>query len=210
MFEWAMESLKSFQEHPFVFITQKKHEARPFLREKCETLGIAEYEIIEIDGLTSGQASTNMKAETVIEEDEAIAIYNIDTYAEPGVLSPDEITGDGWIPVFEKGGERWSFVRLNNAGEVIEVSEKSKISDLATIGFYYFKHWQLFADAFEKRGVETEERYGETYVAPLYNFLVERGDLVIPLQVPKERVHVLGTPRDAREFDPTFDERNGL
>jgi dTDP-glucose pyrophosphorylase len=209
MFEFAMESLSAFFDHEFVFVTREGHDASEFVAEKCTALGINDFEIVEISELTSGQATTALAASPHVDDDDAIAIYNIDTYVEEG-LSPDVLTGDGCIPVFEAEGEHWSFAAVDENDHVTEVAEKKRISDLASLGLYYFDRWETFESAYEARGDAVEQEYGERYIAPLYNYLIETGNEVHIHRVDADAIHILGTPAEVREFDPKFAERYDL
>lgn len=210
MFEWAMRSLSAFFDEEFVFVTRKSHDAGPFLSAKCESLGIERYETVELDHLTSGQATTAIEAGRCVDDDDAVAVYNIDTYVEEGYLTPAELTGDGCIPVFEADSGSWSFVALNDEGSVVEVAEKEPISSLASLGLYHFARWADFQTAFEAAGDRVEDDYGERYIAPMYNNLLDRDLNVTMRRVPRSAVHILGTPADVRAFDPAFDARYGL
>lgn len=210
MFEWAMTSLSAFFDEEFVFVTRESHHAVPFLDEQCESIGIDRFEVVELDYLTSGQATTAIEAGQCVDDDDAVAIYNIDTYVEEGYLSPEALTGDGCIPVFGADGGSWSFVALDEDGTVVEVAEKEPISTLASLGLYYFERWADFRTAFEAAGDRVEDDYGERYVAPMYNNLIDRGLNVTVSRIPRTAVHILGTPADVRAFDPGFDARYGL
>lgn len=204
MFDWAIRSLEAFYDEEFIFITHSDHQSTEFLADACSRLGMDDYEIVELVEYTNGQAQTALKADPHLAGDDSVAIYNIDTYLREGALSPNDIEGDGFIPVFTAPGERWSFVRTNDDRHVIEVSEKQKISNLATAGFYYFDQWRDFVDSYDHSAQQVEQKYGETYVAPLYNYLIDQGRVVHPYELSRDSVHVLGTPADLRQFDPKF------
>lgn len=205
MFEWAMKSLEDFYDEEFVFITRESNSDREFIEKKCEKLGIKDNRVIEINGVTDGQASTVLKAEKLIDEDEAIAVYNIDTYIEPENIKRSDIEDDGNIPVFRAEGEKWSFVRTED-GEVVELAEKERISELATVGFYHFERFADFKEAYKERSDKVKKEYGEVYIAPLYNWLLDNNKNLSIQEVPAEAVHVLGTPDDVKKFWPQFGE----
>ena len=89
------------------------------------TYGISNIEIVGIDYLTDGQATTCMLAIPYCDPDEEILVYNIDTYVEPNEMKYEDISGDGHIPCFHADGDHWSFAKLDENGNVIEVREKS-------------------------------------------------------------------------------------
>lgn len=207
MFEWSMLSLKQFFEEDFVFIAREEQDAEKFVRSKCRQLGIGNLDFVEIEEETDGQATTALKAHKLIDDKDEVAIYNIDTYIEGGI-EKELILGDGHIPVFTAEEDKWSFVRTGPRGEATEITEKEPISDLATIGFYYFKNFGTLREAWEKEGDRIKEKYGEKYVAPLYNYLIDQEKEVTVQKIRRENVHVLGTPTDIREFRPGFDRND--
>lgn len=205
MFEWAMESLRPFFDHQFIFITQERHSPTNFLKKSCDKLGITEYDQVMLTEYTDGQASTALAADELLDHNDSVAIYNIDTYVKSGRLTPDILRGDGTIPTFRASGDRWSFVRTDGDDQVIEVSEKRKISDHATAGFYHFDKWGDFLEAYRNYSGEVKTEYGETYIAPHYNYLIEQGKDVFKYELNRDAIHVLGTPTDLQKFDPEFD-----
>lgn len=210
MFEYALESLRTFFDHEFIFITREEHDARGFINEKCAVLGIETYEIVELDELTSGQATTALKAAPYVTQDATVIIYNIDTYVDGGHLSPGVLDGEGCIPVFQTEGGSWSFVQVDESGLATQVAEKEPISNLASLGLYHFDKFELFEDALDQRGSQVKAEYGEHYVAPLYNWLIAKGYSVTTSTIPQSDIHILGTPDDVLKFDPGFAARYGL
>jgi dTDP-glucose pyrophosphorylase len=205
MFEWAMASLEAFFDEKFIFIAQKDHEAEEFIQEKCKELGIGDWNLIEVSEKTDGQATTALLAEKKMQESEEFAVYNIDTYVEKGEIR-DNIDSDGCIPVFEAGGEKWSFVKTDKKGNVVDVAEKKRISNLATLGFYHFGSLEDFKKAYSEMREEVKEEYGEVYIAPLYNWFIENDRELSIQRVNPDKIHVLGTPEDVKEFWPKFEE----
>lgn len=209
MFEWAMSSLEDFFDEKFIFIAQKDHEAEKFIREKCEKLGIDNWSLIEVSEKTDGQATTALLAEDEMKENEEFAVYNIDTYVEKGEII-DNINSDGCIPVFEAEGEKWSFVKTDEDGRVVDVAEKKRISNLATLGFYHFGSLKDFRKAYNEMREEVKEEYGEVYIAPLYNWFIDNDRELSIQKVDEDKIHVLGTPEDVIEFWPEFKEIHNL
>jgi len=145
-----------------------------------------------------------------MEEDEDFAVYNIDTYVEEGKIRKDEIESDGCIPVFEAEGEKWSFVKTDKNGKVVNVAEKKRISNLATLGFYHFGSLKDFNKAYKEMREEVKKKYGEVYIAPLYNWFIENNKELSIQKVDEEKIHVLGTPEDVIEFWPAFKYKHEL
>jgi dTDP-glucose pyrophosphorylase len=203
LFEWSMESLTGYSDiaGQYIFVVREEDHSEEFIREKSRRCGIDHFQIVKLDHLTDGQATTAMMALPYCDDNESIMIYNIDTYVESGVLKSADIRGDGYIPCFHAPGDHWSFVKLDSAGRAVEVREKQRISDNCTLGAYYFRSAGLYRSVYEEYyGDGRKLEKNEKYVAPLYNHMISKGmDVEISL-IDFDRVHVLGTPEELNAF----------
>lgn len=207
LFEWSMESLRGYGENNnYYFIVRAEDHSGGFIENACREIGIGSHRVIELDHTTDGQATTAMLAAPFWNRDEALLIYNIDTYVEAEQMNADQLRGDGFIPCFRAPGDHWSFVRLNEAGDAVEVREKERISEFCTLGAYYFKTCGLYESLYrefyeEGRSTSLTGAAGkERYVAPLYNYLIAKGGVVGICDVDPQKVHVLGTPEELQVF----------
>ncbi len=205
LFEWSMISLEGFRDiadrYIFIAMRDASCDAEAFIRSKCRELGFEKAEIILLDYLTDGQATTAMQAAPFWDPTHGLLIYNIDTYVEPGEMNSGELRGDGFIPCFRAEGDHWSFVRLDEAGRVAEIREKQRISDHCTLGAYYFRTCGLYRQLYEEYySGQRELVNGEKYVAPLYDYLLSRGGEIYISDIRPDRVHVLGTPEELQVF----------
>lgn len=203
LFEWSMDSLIGYNDYvsKYVFVVRKEDDTESFIKEQMKKYGIENIEVISIDYLTDGQATTCMMAIPYCNSDDAIMVYNIDTYVEPYEMKWEDISGDGHIPCFHADGDHWSFVKLDDNGKVVEVREKVRISDNCTLGAYYFSSAALYMQMYEEyysNGDKLEKN--EKYIAPLYNYMIEKGMLVTISIVDAKKVHVLGTPEELQVF----------
>lgn len=204
LFEWSMSSLEAFKKEQFIFIVRQEDNAKDFIGAQCHQMGIENFRIIEIDHLTRGQAETAMMATNVWDKDQELFIYNIDTYIEPNQMRPELIEGEGFIPCFHAEGEHWSFVKLNENGNAIEVREKTRVSDNCSIGAYYFKTAALYETVYNTLYHGDFLEHGEQYIAPMYNEMIKMGMKVKIQDIYSIYVHVLGTPREVEQFYKTI------
>jgi dTDP-glucose pyrophosphorylase len=203
LFEWSMLSLDGYRElvRRYIFIVLREDAATPFIKEQGEKLRLPNITVVELDEITDGQATTAMMARKYWDNDDALLIYNIDTYVEPGQMNAAELKGDGFIPCFRGEGNHWSFVRLDKDGRAVEVREKFRVSDYCTLGAYYFSSCELYASLYQGYGNgEIPTVNNEKYIAPLYNLLIARGGSVYISDVDSKYVHVLGTPEELEAF----------
>lgn len=203
LFEWALDSLTGYNEHveKYIFVVRREDNSSNFIQEQCKKYNIDNIKIIEIDHLTDGQATTCMLAIPYCNPNHGIMIYNIDTYVESGELKYSDISGDGHIPCFHAAGDHWSFVKLDDQGHAVEVREKERISNNCTLGAYYFSSAKLYEDLYNEYYADDQHvEKNEKYIAPLYNFMIEKELPVTISIVNANKVHVLGTPEELNEF----------
>ena len=203
LFEWSMDSLLNYQPHvsKYIFVVRKEDNSINFIKKQCLKYNIENIDIVEVDYLTDGQATTGMLAIPYCNPDEAILVYNIDTYVEPGEMKYEALKGEGHIPCFHAAGTHWSFAKIDDNGKVIEVSEKVRISNNCTLGAYYFSSAKLYKELYDEYYAYNKNIIkNEKYIAPLYNLMIKKGmDITISL-IDYEKVHVLGTPDELTAF----------
>lgn len=202
LFSWAIGSLQNFFDETFLFIVRKGCYSPEYLIEEIVRLGIRSYDIIELEEVTKGQADTVIQAAELVDEEEDILIYNIDTTIKPEYLVKEDIVqSDGSVPLFEAEGTHWSFAKLDEAQKrITEMAEKRPISSWGSVGLYYFRRWQDFSAAFEVMADQLLTEYGEIYIAPLYNHLIEQGKTICPVFLPQNSYAALGTPEELETF----------
>lgn len=205
LFDWSMISLDGYKDmasqYIFIAMTDETVDVKSFIDEHCKELGIENYHLIVLDYLTDGQATTAMLASEYWNPEHGLLIYNIDTYVEPGQMNARELRGDGFIPCFKAPGDHWSFVRLNDRGEVVEIKEKQRISDYCTLGAYYFGSCALYQSLYDEFYANRKNLVkGEKYVAPLYDYLLQKNGKIYISNINPSHVHVLGTPEELQTF----------
>lgn len=210
LFEWSMLSLQDFFKEEFIFIIRKEILDLEFLSTTCENIGISSFEVIVLEEETDGQATTAYLADGFINDEDECAVYNIDTYVKPNEILRLQIKEefDGFIPVIEAEGDRWSFVKVDERGKVIDVAEKVPISNLATIGFYYFKKWKVYKEIYNKNKNSILRNSKEVYIAPMYKQMIDNhGNIGIKI-LDIDSVNILGTPEEIELFDPDYYKNN--
>ena len=129
-------------------------------------------------------------------------IFNIDTIRE-NFIWPKSFE-DGFLEVFESEGENWSFVEPLDKSYVGRTTEKVRISNLCSNGMYGFSSISLFKDAFEN---SSKDNFGELYIAPLYNYLIEGGYKINYRLVSNKEIFHCGSPIDYEQTNEIFSSR---
>lgn len=208
LLEWSLLSLEDFYEEPFIFIAHKDRIDRNLLEDVCLRLGIYRKQLVILEHMTDGQATTALAAETYLDPLSPVMIFNIDTYLEKGSIGKKDLSpaDAGFIPLFPSNDPRFSYASVEGK-RIVCIREKVCISPYATAGLYYFRSFRLFQDAYR----ETYEKAStnEKYIAPLYQCLIDRGErvgysLIDPLP------HILGTPEELQAFCKHFCKDNSL
>jgi dTDP-glucose pyrophosphorylase len=105
-------------------------------------------------------------------------------------------------------GDHWSFVKINRQGFATQVTEKRRISPHCSVGSYYFKRYDDFKFIYKKYINEIKKVYREAYIAPMYQYLINRDKKVNILCMNKSDIISLGTPDEVIKFDKNYLSHN--
>lgn len=199
LFEYSLKSMECFFNQKFIFVCLKEHDLS-WINKQVNKLGISDYSIVTRDGVSRGQAETAYDVLNHVDLNDVLWIFNIDTFINNSLNPIDISDADGCLHVFESLNDKMSFVKYGPNNDVIEVAEKVVISNWATCGLYGFKSGHVFKKAYEMIYLNNTN-YSESYVAPLYNFLIKQNMKVIAPKILAEKVFILGTPDELNAFD---------
>lgn len=151
---------------------------------------------------TEGAACTTLLAKDLIDNDAPLLMANSDQYIE---WSPDIFfhtmnseKADAGILTFTATHPKWSFARVDDDFNVIEVAEKKPISNLATVGVYWWKHGKDYVKYAEQMIAANKRVNNEFYVCPVFNEAIADGKRVKIFGVNK--MAGIGTPEDLKAF----------
>ena len=162
----------------YIYIVQKKHREKYNLDTLLNLL-TPNCRIVEVDGLTEGAACTALLAKEFIDK-------------------MNETNADGGIVTFEATHPKWSFAKIDNKGLVTEVAEKNPISNIATVGYYYWKHGSDFVKYAEQMIDKNIRINNEFYVCPVFNQAIEDSKEIRTFNV--DGMWGLGTPEDLKYY----------
>jgi len=185
----------------FIYIVQKKHREKYNLDTLLNLL-TPNCKIVEVDGITQGAACTTLLAKSLINNDSPLLISNSDQFIEWNsnefFYRMYESKLDGGILTFKSTHPKWSFVKVDDMGYVIEVAEKKPISDFATVGIYYWAQGNDYVRCAERMILDNKRVNDEFYVCPVYNEAIKEGKKIKTYGVDK--MLGLGTPEDLKFF----------
>lgn len=198
MIEMVIENLAVRKSHRIIFLVLKEHDDKFGFTARLHTSSSANTTVLAVDQVTEGAACTALLARDEINNEEPLIIANSDQYVNWSATHfrgfMKETKADGGILTFQSDDPKWSFAKVDNDGRIMEVAEKKPISNVATVGIYYFRHGKDFvkyADQMISKNIRTNNEY---YVCPVYNEIIAAGKTVLNYPIPK--MWGLGTPSD--------------
>lgn len=185
----------------YIFVVQRSHRVEYNL-DGLLGLMVPGCKIVEVDGVTEGAACTTLLAREFIDNDEPLMLVNSDQFVDwdstEFMYRMIEQGLDGGIVTFTATHPKWSFVRLDDNGFVVEVAEKNPISNIATAGFYYWSRGSDYVRCAERMIDRNIRVNNEFYVCPVYNEGIAEGLKFKTFEA--RRMCGLGTPEDLELF----------
>jgi HAD superfamily hydrolase (TIGR01509 family) len=185
----------------FIYIVQKEHYEKYNLKYLLNLI-TPNCEIVQVEGVTEGAACTTLLAKEFINNDKHLLIANSDQFVEwdsnKFYYSMTNDNLDGGVLTFKATHPKWSFARLDENGFITEIAEKKPISDIATVGIYYWdsgSEYVKYAEQMIKKDVRVNNEF---YVAPVYNEAILEGKKFKTYNINK--MWGLGTPEDLNFF----------
>jgi HAD superfamily hydrolase (TIGR01509 family) len=185
----------------YIFIVQKEHYDKFNLKQFLNLIS-PNCDIVITDGITQGAACTTLLAKHLIDNNQPLVIANSDQFVEWNsnecmyAFTAEGI--DGGIITFNATHPKWSFVKLNELGLVEQVAEKNPISDIATVGIYYWSKgadYVRYAEQMIDKNIRTNNEF---YVCPVFNQAIE-DNKKIRIKMA-DGMWGLGTPEDLKNF----------
>jgi len=199
MIQLVVENLNIDARH--IFIVQKSHYEKYNLQNVLSTIS-KDCEIIQVDGITEGAACTTLLAKEFIDNDEPLLLANSDQYIDwdsnEFMYSMVGDSIDAGILTFNSTHPKWSYAKVDDTGFVSEVAEKNPISDIATVGVYYWNKgsdYVKYAEQMIDRNIRVNNEF---YVCPVFNQAIEDNQKVKIFNI--EKMWGLGTPEDLKYF----------
>jgi len=185
----------------FIFVVQKSHREQYNL-DTLLNLIAPNCKVVEVDSMTEGAACTALLAKEYIDSGDPLFFANSDQFVEwdsnEFMYKMNETDADGGIVSFTATHPKWSFAKVDEKGLVTEVAEKNPISDIATVGYYYWKQGSDFVKYAEQM-IESNIRVnGEFYVCPVFNEAVQDHKQIRTFNV--DNMWGLGTPEDLKYY----------
>lgn len=202
LLEWSVDSLPLGLCTKLIFIGLSEHKDHWKVDELIELKYGDKYNVcqIYIDEPTRGQSETVLLSEELLEPENPLLIFNIDTAFKSSGISKNLLRKDidGVLGTFVADSPKYSFAKIDHNNYVTEVAEKVVISNNALTGLYHFNKASDFIYSAKDAIKNSEFVKNEFYIAPLYNKLIAKGKKFILDSV--DEYNVLGTPEELKLF----------
>lgn len=204
--EIVIEGLKSLitTENNIIFIISRYDNERYYLGDVIKLI-LPDATVIVSEGETAGAALTSLLAIEYIDEEAPLVLVNGDQLLdcnEKEVISFFVESGsDAGVIIFNSLHPRWSYVKTNKKGLVVESAEKRPISNKATAGFYFYKKSTDYIRNAKKmilKGGSTGDKY---YVCPVFNEMILEQKKILTHLINLQDYHSFMSHEKIKEFE---------
>jgi len=204
LIEHAFDGLQAIPDARFIFVIRKDDDLRFYLRDVLQLMAPG-CVVIRADGDTAGAACTALLGIDHLLNGDELLIANADQVLRTdlaAVLDDFRARGlDGGTITFDSVHPRWSFVKTDAEGMVVEAAEKRPISRNATAGFYYFRRAADFvaaAQASIRKGASVNGLY---FVCPTFNEMILSQKRIGIWPIARDEYISLATPQAVEEYE---------
>lgn len=190
--QYAFESLQSIKASNFDVVI-KRGDVTSYHLDNVVKLLRPEAKVIIAEGETMGAACTCMLTVDHLDMDAPLLITGGDQLL---TISTNKIVDffteqefDGGVVIFDDVHPRWSFVKLNRQGHVVEAAEKRPISRNATAGVYYFKKASYFFEAAKRMILKNASVNGSFFVCPVFNEMILQQMVIGTYRIEKDQYY---------------------
>jgi hypothetical protein len=206
MLAWVIGNLHIQEGDRVVVVTRPELNIEEGIRNFVSNFPV-KIEFVYLDGVTDGPAITVSKALPSLDLNLPLIVANSDQYISDGLSQyglsiRHEINEIGSVLTMEASSNKWSYVGRDDHGVITKIVEKEEISNEATVGVYAWSKAQLFTDSLDDMIYRNLRVNNEFYVAPTYNWLIDKGVEVRTLNIGpvSNSVFGLGTVDDLELF----------
>ena len=202
--EWIAEGLEQLDDTSVVFAFREEDVRRMHLDSIARQL-VSDAEVIKVSGETSGAPCTALLAVDRLDPDDELLIANVsdvvDVDLRPVVQDFRERGADAGTVIFDSLHPRYSYVRMDDDGRVVEAAEKNPISRHATAGIYWFRRAADFVDAAQSMILKDAKVNGTFYISLTLNEMVLRGKDIRCHAIAPEHYHPFKSTRQVQSYD---------
>ncbi|QBR52422.1 MULTISPECIES: nuclear transport factor 2 family protein [Erwinia] len=190
--------------------------------EKLNTLGLGTIintitdgkgNIVPLQGTTKGAVCSALMAIDKLDLDAELIIASADHYINDDLQSIINDfraqQSDAAVLTFESVHPKWSFVKLNDEGNVVEAAEKIAISRHAVAGLYYFRKASDFVESAKNLIRKDNSIQGNFYLSSCLNELILKGKKITCRPLSDSIYHNFYDAHAVKSFELTHSKAVG-
>lgn len=204
LIERIIAALSALSPSRFIFCFRKT-DARQFHLADITALLAPGSKVVTVSERTGGAACTALLGAEFIDNDDELLIVNGNELLEvdfnvmvKGFRSQD---WDAGVVTFPSIHPRYSYVRLDEAGLVVEAAEKRPISRYATAGFYWFRRGTDFVQSAKSMIRKDASVNDAFYICPSLNELILQQRLIGTHLIEATQYKPLKTAKQVQQFE---------
>jgi dTDP-glucose pyrophosphorylase len=210
--EQQIEYASKIEPHHFLFAL-KESDIKQFYLDSVIRQIVPDAEIIPIRAQTKGAICTALLGTNIIDNDEELLLMAIDDFMEDNggeiIAGFRRENADAGVVSFNSVHPRYSFVKLNAAGEPVEFAEKKPISKNALVSFYYFKRGKDFVESAKDVIRKDSPVNGNFYISQTLNEMILKQKKITLHKISNNNFHPLKTEQQLAEYLSELKDQRG-
>ena len=203
---WNIENILTKTEDTIFIVYRKEFDVYNF-KDLINNKFDKKIKFISIENDTRGASETVLYALNNMDEKELgelTLVLDSDNFFKEDILSKCKESNENIIFYTKDESMKtiYSFIKLNENNEVLEIEEKNKISDFACVGAYCFKNGFLLKKEIENILFSNIKQKNEFYISLVYKNLIKNGEKILSHKI--NDFHCLGTPNQVKSFSSSF------
>lgn len=203
---WNIENILTKAEDTIFIVYRKEFDVYNF-QDLINNKFDKKIKFISIENDTRGASETVLYALNNMDEQELgeiTLVLDSDNFFNEDILEKCKESNDNIIFYTKDESMKtiYSFIKLNENNEVLEIEEKNKISDFACVGAYCFKNGFLLKKEIENILFSNIKQKNEFYISLVYKNLIKNGEKILSHKI--NDFHCLGTPNQVKSFSSSF------
>lgn len=205
-FYWAAQSILNFYDVADMTCVILKEHAEKYSLDSEIKKYFPKARIVYLDHVLNGAVLTCLEGVKDIADDGPILFNDCDhaflLKSDGRTFVAEANDDDGALVTFESGSAAFSYVKLDDNGNVIGTVEKQVVSNQAICGAYYFKNKAIFTAMAEEYMEKCQ--YKEFFISGVYNVMAEHSMKIKPY--PLDLHITFGTPDEYYAAEKGKDE----
>jgi hypothetical protein len=204
--EAIVKKTQSINNSEYTFAISKKDDDHFHLGRIAKLL-VHNAKIMVVPESTKGSACTALLAACTLNLNNSLLVISanelIDDDLSVVVKNFEGRCLDGGTITFRSIQPRYSYVRLDSNGFVIEAAQKKPISHHATTGMFWYRSTAEFLESAKemiRKNALVEDSF---YVAPIFNDLILKHKKIGVIEIDAKKYHPLKTDTQLKQFELT-------